>query len=352
MSGTTQRAAETASARAGGKVILLGEHAVVYGVPAIAAGIALGATARARALPGGADSALELGGNTFRPGGETDVARAFGALLAAGDAGDPGDAGERDAASSVASAAQRNSAAVHVHAHSDLPAGGGLGSSAALGVAIARAVEQLGRGVADPDRTLRRARAWEEVFHGTPSGIDTAAALHGGCFRFSRAHGVHPIVPAQPIWLCIGWTGAGASTKAMVDSVAQLAARKPELVTRSMDGVRAVVQNGELCIEGGDLPALGKLMDMNQMLLAGLMLSTEVIETLCAAARRAGALGAKLTGAGGGGSVIALLSSEAAAAPVLAAWKAEGFGGFATSVGHDGGDHDGGAPARAAEPAR
>ena len=121
---------------------------------------------------------------------------------------------------------------------------------------------------------------------------------------------MHPITPARVLWLCVGWTGAGASTKAMVDSVAQLAARKPELVSRAMDGIRALVQNAELCIEGGDLPALGKLMNMNQMILAGLMVSTEGIETLCAEARGAGALGAKLTGAGGGGSVIALLAGR------------------------------------------
>jgi len=320
MSGPAREPDAAASARAGGKVILLGEHAVVHGVPAIAAGIGLGATARARALPPGEASVLELGGRSWRAGGTEDTARAFTALLAAGAPMN----GERDA--------QTEEAAVEVVAHSDLPAGGGLGSSAALGVAIAKAVELLLRGVADPDRALCRARAWEEVFHGTPSGIDTAAALHGGCFRFSRAHGVHPITPARALWLCVGWTGAGASTKAMVDSVAQLAARKPELVSRAMDGIRALVQNAELCIEGGDLPALGKLMNMNQMILAGLMVSTEGIETLCAAARGAGALGAKLTGAGGGGSVIALLSGEDAAPAVLDAWKAAGFAGFVTSI--------------------
>ncbi|MEJ7731026.1 MAG: mevalonate kinase [Polyangiaceae bacterium] len=308
-----------ATARAGGKVILLGEHAVVHGVPAIAAGIDLGATARARALASGEASVLQLGGRSWRAGGAEDTARAFTALLAAGAM-----AGER--------AAPDDEAAVEVVAHSDMPAGGGLGSSAALGVSIAKAVELLRTGVADPDRALRRARAWEEVFHGTPSGIDSAAALHGGCFRFSREHGVHPITPARTLWLCVGWTGAGASTKAMVDSVAHLAARKPELVSRAMDGIRALVQNAELCIESGDLSALGKLMDMNQMILAGLMVSTEGIETLCAAARGAGALGAKLTGAGGGGSVIALLSGDDAAPPVLDAWKAAGFAGFVPSI--------------------
>jgi mevalonate kinase len=73
-------------------------------------------------------------------------------------------------------------------------------------------------------------------------------------------------------------------------------------------------------------------MDLNQMLLSGLFVSTPDIERLCELARGAGALGAKLTGAGGGGSVVALVASAAAGEAVLAAWKADGFDGFATMV--------------------
>jgi mevalonate kinase len=77
---------------------------------------------------------------------------------------------------------------------------------------------------------------------------------------------------------------------------------------------------------------LGKLMDLNQMILSGLFLSTEQIERLCSSARDAGALGAKLTGAGGGGSVVALVADAASGERVLAAWKDAGFGGFMASV--------------------
>ena len=114
----------------------------------------------------------------------------------------------------------------------------------------------------------------------------------------------------------------------MVEGVARLKARKPELVDSAVAGVGALVDNAVLAVETGDHVGLGKLMDLNQMILAGLMLSTEPIEALCALARGAGALGAKLTGAGGGGSVIALVDGEAAAAPVLAAWSAAGYSGF------------------------
>ncbi|MGK3983977.1 mevalonate kinase [Sorangium sp. So ce136] len=326
--------------QASGKVILLGEHAVVYGAPAIAAGIERGARARAARSSGA--SALQLGGREHgAPPAEGeacgDVAQAFAALLAALPGAGP----------------------VRVAAESDLPPGGGLGSSAALGVAIARAVAALARGPVEPrvetetetaaaaltaEATVAAAAAWERVFHGNPSGIDTTAAARGGCFRFTRAHGATSLAPRDDLWLCVGSTGVSSSTRSMVDLVARLFERKPTLAERSIAGIAALVENAALAIEAGDAIALGRLMDLNQMLLAGMFVSTEAIEALCKLAREAGALGAKLTGAGGGGSVIALLPppppGDRGAAPevpdvadrVLAAWRDAGYSGFVTRV--------------------
>lgn len=306
-----------------GKVILLGEHAVVYGAPALAAGIDRGAVATAAALPPGAPSTLALGGRIFvadAASGE-DLGRALAALLAEGDPAGP----------------------VAVEASAELPPGGGLGCSAALAVAIARAVAYDG-----PTREVEvaaRATAWERIFHGNPSGIDTAAAARGGCMRFTRAEGVRALAPAVDLWLCVGSSGPGASTKVMVEQVAKLHARKPEMVETSVQGISSLVGNATLAVEAGDLTGLGRLMDLNQMLLAGLMVSTESIEQMCSIARGAGALGAKLTGAGGGGSVIALVPSartgaervtedeaRAAADRILDAWRAAGFSGFVARV--------------------
>ncbi|XYH92297.1 mevalonate kinase [Sorangium sp. So ce1128] len=307
---------------ASGKVILLGEHVVVYGAPALAAGIERGARARAARSSGA--SALWLGGREHgAPPAEgeagSDVAQAFTALLEAlPDAGP-----------------------VRVAAESDLPPGGGLGSSAALGVAIARAVAALARGpLGSPaEAAFTAAAAWERVFHGNPSGIDTTAAARGGCFRFTRAHGATSLAPRDDLWLCIGSTGVPSSTRSMVDLVARLFERKPTLAESSISGISALVENAALAIEAGDAIGLGRLMDLNQMLLAGMFVSTEAIEALCKLAREAGALGAKLTGAGGGGSVIALLPPPppGGAAPevadrVLAAWRDAGYSGFVTRV--------------------
>ncbi len=341
----------TARATACGKVILLGEHAVVYGVPALAAGIDRGARAEVTLRVGpDASSTLALGGRTViaDAGADDDLPRAFAALL-------------------------QGAQALEVTASSDLPPGGGLGSSAAIGVAIARAVEQL---LASPatgcdahnhdthndthnhdthnhdthhahpaqeardERVMGRALAWERVFHGNPSGIDTYAAAHGGSFRFTRGEPARPLHLATDLWLAVGLSGSSASTRAMVEGLARLFKRKPDVQRKSIDAIAALVSNAALTIEAGDLESLGKLMDLNHMLLAGLFLSTEPLERLCHLARTSGALGAKLTGSGGGGSVIALVPPPEAgsagpsdvARAVVAAWKSAGYDGFVTRI--------------------
>lgn len=291
-------------AHACGKVILLGEHAVVHGVPALAVGIERGAEARADRA---ADTELVIESVRATPTDGTDLGRALSALLEAlGVSG------------------------VRIGATSALPVGCGLGSSAALGVAIARAIQELD-GAPLPERTLAAATAWERVFHGNPSGIDTAAAVFGGCIWYTRQDGPVPLRLGRPFTLGVAVAGPAASTKRMVESVAQLAERRPAVFAKSLAGIEALVKNARLALEAGDLPGLGRLLDLNQMLLSGLMVSTEEIETACRLARTAGALGAKLTGAGGGGAVIALCDDDPE--PVLAAWRAHGLTCFATRVG-------------------
>jgi mevalonate kinase len=296
-------------ARASGKIILLGEHAVVYGSPALAAGLDRGVEANARRAD---RSALELGERRASADDGSELSRAFNALLA-----------------SLAAPP------VVVRVQLALPPGSGLGASAALGVGISRAVLECVEPAAlsaasTRARVLSAADAWERVFHGNPSGIDAAAAESGGCIYFTRAEGTLPVAVKRTLPLAIAVAGPPSSTRAMVDGVARLAERRPDLVGKSVAGIGALVDNARLCIEAGDLPGLGKLMDLNQMLLAGLMLSTEAIEKACETARAAGALGAKLTGAGGGGSVVALADLDPE--PVLAAWRAEGLTCFAANV--------------------
>ena len=299
--------------RANGKLILLGEHAVVHGTPALVAGIKLGVEARLRIGGSGRRMRL-LERDCVAAERGPELGRALAALLDAGGMPE----------------------AVPIEVSGDLPPGMGLGFSAAAAVAVARAVEHQQHGTIDPSRVEARATAWERVFHGNPSGVDVAAAMHGGCTRFHRVEGVVPVPLAAPLIVCVGLTGTASSTREMVEGVAALVKRDPELGKRSIDGIATLVDNAIAACEAGDVVALGELLDLNQMLLAGLMLSNETIETMVRIAREAGALGAKLTGAGGGGAVFALAGSGPDAEPVsraiVAAWESADFRGFVTRV--------------------
>jgi mevalonate kinase len=346
-----------------GKVILFGEHAVVYGIPALAVGIDRGAWAeaspRTREVVRAPDSASLLPSDSTRPPpphhlGPPSTLHVRGWNVTVSD-----DATEDSLALAralrdilaVTRDAQRAAGEapigpVTVEAGADLPPGGGLGCSAALGVAVARAIDPR----ASSDTIASRVDAWERVFHGNPSGIDAAVSAHGGCVLFQRPtdpggqaveseNGVElrrsiqrVRVPAA-IHLCIGHSGQASSTKSMVEAVARRRERRPEITQKTFDGIHTLVKNARIAIEEGDVRALGQFLDLNQMLLSGLFVSTPEIEQMCATARIAGALGAKLTGAGGGGCVVALVEDEASGAAVLDAWKRDGFEGFATTVG-------------------
>jgi mevalonate kinase len=293
--------------RGQGKVILLGEHAVVYGVPALAAGLGTGASARAKA---GERARLRISpwGVDVGAGDDLPLSRAFAAMLEArGGVKTP----------------------VDVEAEITLPGGAGLGSSAALAVAVLRAIDALEAVARDDDDAQRLALAWERVFHGNPSGVDTAMAISGGLAVYRRTpkegqRGLEPVLTRSPLVLVVAHSGEGASTRTMVEEVARQRSRDTARFEKSLAGIEAIVNNGRLAAEAGDVRALGQLFDMNQLLLAAWMVSTPALEEMCAVARAAGALGAKLTGGGGGGCMIALAQNEEAAAPIAEALGALG----------------------------
>ena len=271
-----------ARGRAGGKVILLGEHAVVYGRPAVASGIALGLEAEvARGVGPRLESDVESDAR-----GETLVAEAARAVGL-----EP-----RDWA---------------VRVRSDIPAGQGLGSSAALSIAVLRALAVAAGRTLPRAEELRLGRTLEGIFHGTPSGIDPTAAALGTTFRFVRGDPptVEPIVLGAPVSLVIALGGAPRSTGAAVGGLRERWQAERRRHEALFDEVAGVVHTGVLALRAGDLAALGATFDRNQALLEMLGVSSPEIEQRVAAARAAGALGAKLTGGGAGGAVMALVDA-------------------------------------------
>jgi len=295
-----------------GKVILLGEHTVVYGHPAVAAGLPEPFGVKAQLFPGTGQITAPGWDFSARVGDESPVGTALSRLF-----------------SSLGLTAQANGAwPWDLTLEAQIPPGGGLGSSAAMAVAVARAVSRL-RPVSDEDLT-RAVAAAETVFHGTPSGVDAAAARGAGIGLYTKTQGWQPARVRQPIKLCVGLSAETRSTADMVAQVAQLTRRSPS-ARRVVDTLAEITTAGIEALGAGDIDELGRQFDLAHGLLAGLRLSTPKLDALVHAARAAGALGAKLTGAGGGGAVIALAPSHRQ--DVLDRWRAAGFEGFVVSVG-------------------
>lgn len=287
-----------------GKVILLGEHAVVHGYPAIAVGIDKGA--RAEALPAERDLLLlEPWDLTLAPDpeGQEPLQRAFAAVLRQ----------------------YESRPALEVHVSAELPAGAGLGCSAAIGVAVIDAIDEALRLSRSRAELGEAALVWEEVFHGNPSGIDNTMSAVGGVALFVRGEPLRPIRAKKPLCLVVGYSGESSSTKEMVASVQRQLGGDPDRVGKTFVAIETLVRNATLAIEAGDLVALGQLLELNHRLLSSLMLSTTKIEAMCEIARDAGALGTKITGAGGGGCMFALAPDLDAAERIREALGAEAF---------------------------
>jgi mevalonate kinase len=293
-----------------GKIILLGEHAVVYGYPALAAALDRGVTMAPVPTPAGGALRLDLRAWNVAIAATDDhpVARSLAAIADALDAGRP---------------------PMSLVGDAQLPPGAGLGSSAALAVAITRAFLVYLKRPLDVATVTQVAGVSETLVHGRPSGVDVALAIAGGVGVFRRAAGLSPLANAPALRVLVGPSGAPRSTGAMVERVAASVAGQAD--DARLRELGSLTDAGTLSLLAGDGAALGAAMNRAHTLLADLGVSTPQLDALCQAARQAGATGAKLTGAGGGGAVIAIAPRDREAA-VLAAWKLAGVDGFVATV--------------------
>ncbi len=197
-------------------------------------------------------------------------------------------------------------AGIELEIDSFIPVAAGLGSSAAVAVASAAAISSLLEVNLSRDEIFRIAFEAEKIIHGNPSGVDPAISTYGGLLIYRRSEGIRRLDVDVDFPLIVGNTRIERVTGKLVSHVVELKRRYPSVVERIMDAGAAITLLGVEALKNGDLETLGDLMNINHSLLCSLGVSNEAIERLVHAARRAGALGAKLTGAGGGGCIIAL----------------------------------------------
>ena len=265
------------------------KHAVVYGVPAIACAIGLRARVRARQID---QSIVRIRSSSLGLECSCGLDKFEGPE-------------ELRPSWLIASKLARDGGGLDIEDESEIPASSGLGSSAAVSVATAAACSKAVGLELSPEEISSAAFEAEKVVHGTPSGIDNAVSTHGGVVIYEKGK-VRRLSTSVDFRLVIGHTGIDRNTGVMVDRVRRRRQRKFKVVNAILDAVAAVVEEAERCLLVGDLDCLGELMDINHGLLDALGVNNLALHRLVCAARSAGAVGAKLTGAGGGGCMVAL----------------------------------------------
>lgn len=301
------------------KVILFGEHAVVYGKPAIAVPVSsLRVTASIEERSSGG---LEV----FAP----DLKQRF--YFPRQD----NNAEENAIEVAVRLTLERLQAKLPqavIRLDSSIPIASGLGSGAAISTALVRALGSAAGRVLDPQTTNEIVYEVEKMHHGTPSGIDNTVIVYEQAVFFVRSQPIEPIKIGLPFSVLIADTGQGALTKVAVGDVRRLYEAEPERIQPVLERIGALVLEARKMIERGAIHALGQLMNENHLLLQQLTVSSPELDRLVKAALDGGAAGAKLSGGGRGGNMIALVTPDSAAQVRASLLKAGAVRVFETQV--------------------
>ncbi|MCX5205735.1 mevalonate kinase [Streptomyces sp. NBC_00237] len=302
--------------RAHGKVILLGEHAVVYGAPAIALPVP-SAQCRALAVP---VEGSERGLVSFRVGQyvtsppasaarapDIEPPQAFRALV--------------DAA--LGAAATHQVRGVDLYVESNIPPGRGLGSSAACARAVTEALDQLLQLHLSPSAVYQLVQLAETAAHGRASGIDAHATGSPYPLLFKDGLTSTPTV-ARQAWVVVADSGTSSSTRQAVEMLAEVFARDPSRRRAFVEHSRTLTEEALDGLATGDVRGVGELLTAAHRRLRTLGLVTEQVHALVKEAQAAGALGGKMTGGGLGGCAIALCDSAAGATAVAVRLRAHG----------------------------
>ena len=302
-----------------GKVILLGEHFVVHGVPGIVS--AIDSTTDAEVIK--AAKGINVKDERKTAKGYSEEKRLQ----------------QLESIERILKAMGIDSKiALDIWVGGTLPGFSGLGASAASSVAIARAIAlELHMKITD-EKINQVAYEAEKAYAGNPSGIDNTAATYGGLMWFKKnttggPDNVEHLGIKAPVEMVIGSTGKVANTKAMVEGVAERKRKNPQKYNSLFKRAEELSHDGRKVLEAYDLKKVGELMNENHRLLQELEVSSNELDLLVDVARKQGAFGAKLTGGGGGGCMIALTPGKELQGKVAKAIKNLSFEVLNTKIG-------------------
>ncbi len=280
-----------------GKLMLFGEHAVLYDHPCIVTAVGERMTATVTVLD---KPAFELSAP------DVNVNSHVKAMDALGSGEIPQGAAFVELAVKHFFDQYPSGKGIHIETRSGFSPRVGLGSSSASAVCVIKALADLFGMSLSPEQIF--AVAYQAVLdaQGKGSGFDVAAAAFGGTLLFfTGGKQIEPLqLPSLP--LIIGYTGVKADTVTVIDQVKARAEKFPKIIDRLYGEIDAVTTLALSALREGDLRTVGELMDVNHGYLSALGVSSAKLESLVHAARDAGAWGAKLSGAGGGDCMIAL----------------------------------------------
>ena len=302
-----------------GKAILFGEHFVVYGLPALAAGIASETTAVITRV------------------------RSFGWKLVDKRPAMPGYKEKKYEEQKVSiDNIQKHlnidttKTGFQIDLGGDLVCASGIGASAASCVAIARALSEEYSLDLNDDQVNEAAYIGEKGYHGTPSGLDNTASTFGGLIWFERDLSGGPpkfekLKLGKSANLVIASTGLTASTKVVVGDVKKKKDADPEWFDSISREYNQLVNDAKAALIELDFEKVGELMNKNHEMLQQLTVSCKELDNLVKIARENGAIGAKMTGTGRGGNMIALAPDETTMEKIAEALKKGGAAGVWTT---------------------
>ncbi len=301
------------------KVILFGEHAAVYGKPAIAVPVS--------SLRAFADVHPEMHGK-----GLYIEALDLAQVLPVTVNSDLMDNALIYTAQQVLKKLMAHPPDATIKLTSQIPMASGLGSGAAVSTALARAVAGAVGKKLDDETLNQLIFNIEKFYHGTPSGIDNTVIVYERPVYFIKGMPLQPLSIGTPFTLVIGDTGEAGITRVAVGDVRALYDANPTKITPILDEIGIISEQAKIIIETGNPDDLAPLMTRNHELLRDLTVSALSLEKLITVAMDAGALGAKLSGGGRGGNMIALVQPYQAQSVHHALLRAGAKNAFITTV--------------------